>query len=154
MIRRVHSAGSRCCHENVTQSAEGGGKKCGKRQQRKEKVSCWNLPQLADSVRLATPLARFGKVDRTASKQRVGGSSPSGRAIINPDDFEKLPCTPIPCEKKQFAAYRTASRSALTMSPSRTQLFLLQLLVCDRRRGRSVSAASRSANVSRFCQFS
>ena len=35
----------------------------------KEKVVCGNLYQLADSVRLATPLARFGKVVRTASKQ-------------------------------------------------------------------------------------
>jgi hypothetical protein len=33
----------------------------------KEKVVCENLPQLADFVRLATPLARFGKVDRTAT---------------------------------------------------------------------------------------
>ena len=29
------------------------------------------LPQLAEFARLATPLARFGKVSRTASKQRV-----------------------------------------------------------------------------------
>jgi len=28
---------------------------------RKEKAVCGNLPQLAESVRLATPLARFGK---------------------------------------------------------------------------------------------
>src|ERR1700746_886678 len=47
---------------------------------RKEKVSCWNLPQLADSVRLATPLARFGKVVRTATNQRVGSSNLSGTA--------------------------------------------------------------------------
>src|SRR5256884_8850019 len=33
----------------------------------KEKVVCGNLYQLADSVRLATPLARFGKVVRTES---------------------------------------------------------------------------------------
>ena len=38
----------------------------------KEKVGCGNLPQLADSVRLATPLARFGKVGRTATNQKVG----------------------------------------------------------------------------------
>jgi hypothetical protein len=31
----------------------------------KEKVVCENLYQLAESVRLATPLARFGKVDRS-----------------------------------------------------------------------------------------
>jgi hypothetical protein len=46
----------------------------------KEKVGCGNLPQLAEFVRLATPLARFGKVVRTASKQDVVGSSPTGRA--------------------------------------------------------------------------
>jgi hypothetical protein len=42
----------------------------------KEKVVCSNLPQLAESVRLATPLARFGKVDRTASKR--SGAVPLG----------------------------------------------------------------------------
>jgi hypothetical protein len=46
----------------------------------KEKVVCRNVPQLAESVRLATPLARFGKVDQTASKQRVASSSLAGRA--------------------------------------------------------------------------
>ena len=46
----------------------------------KEKVVCGNLPQLAESARLATPLARFGKVDRTASKQGVASSSLAGRA--------------------------------------------------------------------------
>ena len=67
---------SRKCH------AKGGKRrqKCGKRQQMKEKVGCGNLPQLAEFVRLATPLARFGKVVRTASKQRVGSSNLPGRA--------------------------------------------------------------------------
>jgi hypothetical protein len=32
------------------------------------------LPQLADFVRLATPLARFGKVDRTATNQADANS--------------------------------------------------------------------------------
>src|ERR1700741_4686598 len=41
----------------------------------KEKAACSDLPQLAESVRLATPLARFDKIVRTASKQRVGSSS-------------------------------------------------------------------------------
>jgi hypothetical protein len=45
----------------------------------KEKVVCENLPQLADFVRLATPLARFGKVDRTATNQKAGSSNPPGR---------------------------------------------------------------------------
>src|SRR5258708_29479996 len=49
----------------------------------KEKAGCGNLPQLAEFVRLATPLARFGKVVRTASKQRVGSSSLPGRAIFS-----------------------------------------------------------------------
>ena len=40
------------------------------------------LPQLAEFARLATPLARFGKVGRAASKQDAVGSSPNGRAII------------------------------------------------------------------------
>jgi hypothetical protein len=40
------------------------------------------LPQLAESVRLATPLARFGKVVQTASKQRVGSSNLPGRASL------------------------------------------------------------------------
>jgi hypothetical protein len=47
----------------------------------KEKMVCGNLPQLAESVRLATPLARFGKVDRAATNQKVGSSSPPGRTI-------------------------------------------------------------------------
>ena len=76
---------SRKCH------AKGGKRrqKCGKRQQRKEKAGCGNLPQLAEFVRLATPLARFGKVVRTASNQRVGSSSLPGRAIpcwVRPGD--------------------------------------------------------------------
>src|SRR6266576_2272847 len=48
----------------------------------------------------------------------------SGRSSIsfNPNDFEKLPCIPIPREKT-VTAHRTASRSALTMNPSRTQFY-------------------------------
>ena len=49
----------------------------------KEKVVCENLPQLADFVRLATPLARFGKVDRTATNQKVGSSNPPGAPLIS-----------------------------------------------------------------------
>jgi hypothetical protein len=37
----------------------------------KEKVVCGNLSQLAESIRLATPLARFGKIVRTASKRAL-----------------------------------------------------------------------------------
>src|ERR1700692_3035094 len=50
---------------------------------KKEKAGCRNLPQLAESVRLATPLARLGKVDRTASNQMVGSSSLSGRVTFS-----------------------------------------------------------------------
>src|SRR6267143_1381623 len=67
---------SRKCHANHSKQPQF----CGKWQQKKEKVVCGNLSQLADSVRLATPLARFGKIVRTASKQRVGSSSLPGRA--------------------------------------------------------------------------
>jgi hypothetical protein len=40
------------------------------------------LPQLAEFARLATPLARFGKVGRAASKQRVGSPNLPRRAIF------------------------------------------------------------------------
>jgi hypothetical protein len=43
---------------------------------------CGNLPQLAEYVRLATPLARFGKIVRTATNQKVGSSNLSGRATF------------------------------------------------------------------------
>ena len=69
---------SRKCNANCRRRRQ----KCGKRQQMKEKVVCENLPQLADFVRLATPLARFGKVDRTATNQKVGSSNPPGRTIL------------------------------------------------------------------------
>src|SRR5260370_9840073 len=70
---------SRKCHAKCGKRRQ----KCSKRQQRKEKAGCGNLPQLAEFVRLATPLARFGKVVRTASKQRAGSSSLPRRAILN-----------------------------------------------------------------------
>ena len=48
---------------------------CGKQRQKvresgktKEKVACVELPQLAETAPLAAPLARFGKIARTASK--------------------------------------------------------------------------------------
>jgi hypothetical protein len=69
---------SRKCHANRGKQPQFGGKW----QQKKEKVVCGSLPQLADFVRLAIPLARFGKIVRTASKQRVASSSLAGRAII------------------------------------------------------------------------
>ena len=38
-------------------------------------MGCSKLPQLAESVPLATPLARFGKSARTASKKRAETSN-------------------------------------------------------------------------------
>ena len=67
---------SRKCNANRGKQPQFGGKW----QQKKEKVVCGNLPQLVDFVRLATPLARFGKIVRTASKQGVASSSLAGRA--------------------------------------------------------------------------
>src|SRR6267143_492276 len=69
---------SRRCNANYGKQRQ----ECGKQQRRKEKADCGNSPQLAESVRLATPLARFGKAVRTASKQRVGSSNLPGRAIL------------------------------------------------------------------------
>jgi hypothetical protein len=45
----------------------------------KEKMVCGDLFQLAEFARLATPLARFGKVDRAATNQKAGSSNPPGR---------------------------------------------------------------------------
>ena len=98
---------SRKCH------AKGGKRrqKCGKRQQRKEKAGCGNLPQLAEFVRLATPLARFGKVVRTASKQGVGSSNLPGRAIsFDLNELEKLCFTPSSCEKSRGSSSQRAQR--------------------------------------------
>jgi hypothetical protein len=43
---------------------------------------CGNLFQLAEFARLATPLARFGKVTRAAPKHKVGRSNRPGRATL------------------------------------------------------------------------
>jgi hypothetical protein len=42
-------------------------------------VGCTDLPQLAESMPVALPLARFGKIVSAASKQR-GGASAYGAA--------------------------------------------------------------------------
>jgi hypothetical protein len=71
----------------------------------KEKAGWGKLPQLAEFVRLATPLARFGKVVRTASKQGVASSSLAGRPSsisLNRNELEKLAVTPIPLRRKQM----------------------------------------------------
>src|SRR6267143_5818148 len=70
---------SRRCNANYGKQRQ----ECGKQQRRKEKADCGNSPQLAESVRLATPLARFGKAVRTASKQRVGSSNLPGRTTFS-----------------------------------------------------------------------
>ena len=48
-------------------------------------MRCAKLPQLAESVPLATPLARFGKSVRTASKQRVVCEFKLSRLGVHPD---------------------------------------------------------------------
>src|SRR5690242_3921827 len=80
----------------------------------KEKVVCGNLYQPADSVRLATPLARFGKVVRTASKQGVASSSLARRAItflLNRNELEKVAFTPGPLRKKQTVGVSENART-------------------------------------------
>jgi hypothetical protein len=76
------------CHASVTQSAETAAR-AGKRGENEGESVCAELSQPAETARLATPLARFGKSVRGASKQRVvcqfklshfGGSSPRPRA--------------------------------------------------------------------------
>ena len=49
----------------------------------KEKMSCQGLSQLTDFASLASALARFGKVGREATNQKVGSSSPPGRTTLN-----------------------------------------------------------------------
>ena len=44
-------------------------------------MGCQGSPQLTDFTSLASALARFGKVDREATNQKVGSSSPPGRTI-------------------------------------------------------------------------
>jgi hypothetical protein len=44
----------------------------------KEKVSCQGLSQLTDFAPLASALARFGRVGREATNQKVGSSNPPG----------------------------------------------------------------------------
>jgi hypothetical protein len=53
-----------------------------KKRRVKEKVSCQGSFQLADLTSLASALARFGKVGREATNQKVESSSPSGRTIF------------------------------------------------------------------------
>jgi hypothetical protein len=85
------SGGNCICHENVTQSAENGGKM--RQMTTNEGESrLREFAQLAEFVRLATPLARFGNVVRTASKQSVACSNHAGRAISNP--WLSLQCHP------------------------------------------------------------
>jgi hypothetical protein len=97
------------------------------------------LPQLAESVRLATPLARFGKVDRTASNQRVGSSSLSGRAIfLNENAVFAIPNaggepSPVPIVRvlSEFAVGRAGK--AWKWSDSRTAPVGITLLHFDDR---------------------
>src|ERR1700687_2662245 len=48
----------------------------------KEKMSCQGSSQVTDFASLASALARFGKVGREATNQKVGSSSPPGRTTL------------------------------------------------------------------------
>ena len=65
------------CHENVTQAAEVAAEVKANRTE-KEKVVCIELSQLAETAALSIPLARFGKIVRAATNQKVGSSNLSG----------------------------------------------------------------------------
>jgi hypothetical protein len=115
--------------------------RCGKYRQlrskgrrKKEKADCTELPQLAESVRLATPLARFGKIGRTATNQKVGSSSPPGRTTRQKNPSANAWAKPlrtafrtwgnfrrprIPCEVKSLAVQREVSLpDCLQLSPA------------------------------------
>ena len=90
----------------------------------KEKARCGNFPQLAESVRLATPLARFGKVGRTASKQRVGSSSLPGRAIslLTRHWISALPRLCCPTDLGPTSLLLLAVKPALRVLPGAGQI--------------------------------
>ena len=52
-----------------------------KKRRVQEKMSCQGSSQVTDFASLASALARFGKVGREATNQKVESSSPSGRTI-------------------------------------------------------------------------
>jgi len=54
-----------------------------KKRRVKEKMSCQGSSQVTDFASLASALARFGKVGREATNQKVGSSSPPGRTAYN-----------------------------------------------------------------------
>ncbi len=47
-------------------------------------MSCHGSSQVTDFASLAPALARFGKVGREATNQKVGSSSPPGRTTLKP----------------------------------------------------------------------
>ncbi len=47
-------------------------------------MSCQGSSQVTDFASLASALARFGKVGREATNQKVESSSPSGRTTFSP----------------------------------------------------------------------
>jgi hypothetical protein len=95
------------------------------------------LPQLAEFARLATPLARFGKVGRAASKQKVAGSNPAGRAIslnlIRTKRIRKNAVHPRSTAKKTdvrantLPTRRGISKEMKYMGPAFLRLFCLRL---------------------------
>ncbi len=67
------------CHETVTLGVASGGNSQTKREEGRRKWSCQGSSQVTDFASLASALARFGKVGREATNQKVGSSSPPGR---------------------------------------------------------------------------
>jgi len=74
------------------------------------------LPQLAEYARLATPLARFGKVGRAASKQRVGVRVPPGAPFLSilyewPQSLDQLRCGDICGDRLSLLSRRSGDNS-------------------------------------------
>jgi len=59
----------------------------------KEKMSCQGSSQVTDFASLASALARFGKVGREATNQKVESSSPSGRTTSKTYPLFHLRCS-------------------------------------------------------------
>jgi hypothetical protein len=69
---------SRNCH-----AMNGKGRSFANKKRRvKEKMGCQGSSQVTDCASLASALARFGKVGREATNQKVGSSSPPGRTTF------------------------------------------------------------------------
>jgi hypothetical protein len=100
----------------------------------KEKVACVELPQLAETAPLAAPLARFGKIARTASKH--------GTSICS-FGFSILSTTGLPDPNRRSPGKRTRADRILIYrgsADSRQSVLshirkILAQLMCSRERG-------------------